>query len=270
MPTPKLVDSHCHLDADYAGKPVSLIVSEAHTNDVAWMVSVATDAITATEVQAIAEAHENVFFSVGIHPHESARFDLAAVEAMKPFYRHKKCVAVGEIGLDYFYNHSAKEPQIEIFRAQLALAREVGKPVIIHCRDAEADTLKELEVYAKGHSGQMALKNPGVIHCFTGTKEFGQACLDLGFYISFSGIITFKNAEPLRECARVFPIERLLVETDSPFLAPTPFRGRKCEPAMVKMTALKLAEIKGLDFETLARHTSQNSAKLFGLTSANP
>jgi TatD DNase family protein len=181
---------------------------------------------------------------------------------MRDYLKHTKCVAVGEIGLDYYYEHSEREKQKKECQAQLEIAVETKKPVVIHSRDGEDDLLPMLASYAKRQSGAASL---GVIHCFSGTETFGRACLDLGFYISISGILTFKNSEALRQTIRTFPLERLLVETDSPFLAPAPLRGKKCEPFMVKHTALKLADLFGVSFEELSTITTRNARACFGL-----
>ncbi len=250
------VDSHCHLDSTYLPEQapsVDELVQRALSNQVKWLMSVGTDLESATRVRQYSERYPRVFHSVGIHPHEAHLYDKAAIEPLRQLTQHKKCKAIGEIGLDYYYDHSPREAQISLFRAQLELAAETDLPVIIHCRDAEADMLEILKQF----------KTRGVIHCFTGTQGFGEACLNLGYYISFSGILTFKNSEKLRECAQNFDINRLLVETDAPYLAPVPYRGKRCEPSMVKMTGLKLAEIKALTpFET-ATITTRNAEALF-------
>jgi TatD DNase family protein len=174
--------------------------------------------------------------------------------------RHPKCRAIGEIGLDYHYDHSPRDIQKSALKLQLDLARQLGLPVVIHSRDGEEDLLQALTDYSK----QLTTGSiPGIIHCFSGTVAFGQACLDLGFYISFSGILTFKKADEVRTAAQLFPLDKILVETDAPFLAPIPHRGRKCEPSMVRLTALKLAELKGISFEEVARTTTANSKRVF-------
>ncbi len=250
------VDSHCHLDSTYLSDQapsVDELVSRALSNQVKWLMSVGTDLESAERVRGYSEKYEQVYHSVGIHPHEAHLHRTDVVSGLRTFAQHKKCKAIGEIGLDYFYDHSPRETQIEIFRAQMILASDLDLPVIIHCRDAEADTLEILKAH----------KTRGVIHCFTGTQDFGQKCIDLGYYISFSGILTFKNSEPLRECARSFDIQRLLVETDAPYLAPVPHRGKRCEPSMVGMTGLKLAEVKNLSALEVAAITTRNAEALF-------
>ena len=181
---------------------------------------------------------------------------------MYGYLKHPKCVAVGEIGLDYYYEHSDRKKQQDECKAQLDIAAKARKPVVIHSRDGEDDLLPLLKDYVSKLDGSYP---PGVIHCFSGTEVFARACIDLGFYISLSGIFTFKNTEDLRQMVKGFPKDRLLVETDAPFLAPVPMRGKKCEPAMVKHTAMKLAEVLEMPFDELARMTSENAKKCFQL-----
>jgi TatD DNase family protein len=256
----ELIDSHCHLNHDYAPKTPEDLVREAGDAGVSTLITVGTDLEALATMVAISEKFDNVFHTVGVHPHEAVTLgegDLARIEAAA---RHPKCRAIGEIGLDYHYDHSPREVQRQQLDAQLELALRVGLPVVIHARDAEDDLLAALTRYAKRvPKGGI----PGVIHCFSGTQAFGQACIDIGFYISFSGILTFKTAEDLRVAAKAFPLERLLVETDSPYLAPIPYRGKKCEPSMVRMTAQKLAEVKGLALEEVARATTANARRVF-------
>jgi len=257
-----LIDSHCHLNYEYDGKSVEDLVREAAAVGVENLVTISVDFETHPEIVAISEKFPNVYHTVGLHPHEGSRWLPENADYLRKAARHPKCRGIGELGLDYYYDHSEHVAQLSALRAQLNLALEVELPIIVHSRDAEADLFPELEAYARRVK---AGKVVGVIHCFTGTQDFGQKCLDLGFYISFSGILTFKNAEPLRTAARDFPLDRILVETDSPFLAPIPFRGKKGEPAMVLQTAMKLAEVKGISLEEVARATTANSKRLFGI-----
>jgi TatD DNase family protein len=250
------------LNYDYDGKTVEDLVREADAAGVENLVTISVDFETHPEIVAISEKFPNVFHTVGLHPHEGSRWKASDADLLRAAARHPKCRGIGELGLDYHYDHSERAAQLEALRAQLALALETELPIVVHSRDAESDLLPELEGYAK----RVKAGNPvGVIHCFTGTEAFGRKCLDLGFFISFSGILTFKNAEPLRAAARAYPLDRLLVETDSPFLAPIPFRGKKGEPAMVRQTAMKLAEVKGVSLEEVARATTANSKLLFGI-----
>lgn len=255
------IDSHCHLHYDYSPKSSLDLVNEARTAGVESLITVGTDLKTLEQVQQISESDPSVFHTVGVHPHEAS--NTLDIERLANASHHKKCVAIGEIGLDYYYEHSPRLLQIEVLEKQLDLAIKCQKPVVIHSRDAEEDLLNALKVYARSCSSD--LPAIGVIHCFTGSPEFGKACLDLGFYISFSGILTFKNATEVRENAKVFPLDRLMVETDSPYLAPVPYRGKKCEPFMLVQTGKTLAEIKTQTVETVAQVTSANARKVFHL-----
>ncbi len=258
----KLVDSHCHLNYDFAPKSDLDLVREAEAQGVVALVTIGTEIATIAAVQAISERHPSVFHSVGHHPHEAVQWKDSDLQTLREASFHPKCRAIGELGLDYHYDHSDPVSQKRVLELQLGLALERELPVVVHSREAEDELLEILRAYAAKVPKD---RSPGVIHCFTGTQSFGQSCLDLGFYISFSGILTFKNAEDLRQAARAYPLDRLLVETDSPYLAPVPFRGRKCEPAMVRQTAEKLAEIRGISLDEVAEATTRNSARLFRL-----
>lgn len=263
-----LIDSHCHLQYDYSPKTAEDLIREARAADIQALVTVGTDLASSEALHQFADSHPDIYFTVGIHPHDSLEFKNTpeAISRLRQASLHPKCRAIGEIGLDYYYEHSPRNVQIESLKAQLELARERRLPVVIHSRDAESDLAPELDAYAKRvHNERGSDAIPGVIHCFTGTQAFGKLCIDLGFYLSFSGILTFKTAEDLRLAALSFPLERLLVETDSPYLAPVPYRGKKCEPAMVKATALKLAELKRLSFDEVAAQTTANSKRVFGI-----
>jgi len=255
-----LIDTHCHLNYVYEGKTTEDLLREGRDAGIETFITIAADPADFSVIQKISESYPNVYHTIGVHPHDASKVDEEILKSIRVYGSHPKCVAIGEIGLDYYYEHSDREKQQAEVRAQLKIALELKKPVVIHSRDGEEDLLPILTEYAK-----QCVVSPGVIHCFSGTDNFAHACLDLGFYISLSGIITFKNSEPLRQMVRNFPIDRLLVETDAPYLAPVPMRGKKCEPAMVKHTALKLAEIRGLDFDTLAAKTTQNAKKCFPL-----
>lgn len=259
----ELIDSHCHLNYDYAPKSEDDLVREAHEAGVSVLVTVGVDMSSIEPLVAISERHPHVYHTVGVHPHEAVTISEGDLARLEQAAKHPKCRAIGEIGLDFHYDHSPRDVQCAQLEQQLELALRVKLPVVIHSRDAEAELLESLTRYAKQVPAGAI---PGIIHCFSGTKEFGQACLDVGFYISFSGILTFKTAEALRDCAKAFPLERLLVETDSPYLAPIPNRGKKCEPSMVRLTAQKLADVKGLTLEEVARVTTANARRVFGIT----
>lgn len=252
-----LVDSHCHLDfPEYAGK-LDEVVARARAAGVGACVTIGTELVRFPGVRAVAERFDDVWCSVGIHPHEAEKELLSDAELLLAETGHPKVVGIGETGLDYFYEHSPREKQIANFRAHIAAARQSGLPVIVHTRDADDDTIKVLEEeMAKGAV-------TGLIHCFTGTQRLADAALKLGFSISISGIATFKNSVALREVIKTVPLERLLVETDAPFLAPVPNRGKTNEPAFVVHTAKLVAELKGISEEELAHATSENFFRLF-------
>jgi TatD DNase family protein len=259
----ELIDSHCHLNFDYSPKDEAALIREAQASDIVELITVGTDIGNIPLLEGLSERNAHVHHTVGMHPHDAVDMkdsDLAVLEAAS---KHPKCRAIGEIGLDYHYDHSPRDVQVRRLRDQLELALAVKLPVVIHAREAEDDLLAALSAYAKRVPASQAAV--GVIHCFTGTERFGRACLDLGFFVSFSGILTFKAVEALRQAARAFPLERLVVETDSPFLAPIPYRGKKCEPFMVRQTAMKLAEVKGVSLEEVARITTANARRLFSL-----
>ena len=252
-----LVDSHCHLDfPDYAGK-VDEVLARARAAGVGVCVSIGTELKRFSGVKAVAEAHDNVWCSVGVHPHESEKELLDDEAALIAEAAHPKVVAIGETGLDYYYEHSPRQPQQANFRSHIAAARQTGLPVIVHTRDADDDTIHILrEEMAKG-----AFK--GLIHCFTGTQKLADAALELGLYISVSGIATFKNSQPLRDVIKSVPLDRLLVETDAPYLAQVPHRGKTNEPAFVAHTAAMLADLKGVSGQELADATTENFFRLF-------
>jgi TatD DNase family protein len=256
-----LIDTHCHLNYDFDnGKGPTELVAEAKSNGVDFLITIATEPENFKKVQEISEQFPNVYHTIGVHPHEASMVNAEILKFMRPFLDHPKCVAVGEIGLDYYYEHTDRAKQKEECWTQMELAVDAKKPLVIHSRDGEEDLLPLLTRFAReSKSG----RSPGVIHCFSGTENFARACLDLGFYLSLSGIFTFKNSEGLRQMVKGFPIDKLLVETDSPFLAPIPMRGKKCEPAMVKHTAMKLAEVLNMPFDELAKLTTANAKACF-------
>ena len=259
---PRLIDAHCHLDFDYGDKGAGDLVGEAAEAGVSPLIAIGTDPDNITGVADLSTRYHGVYHTVGVHPHEARRMEDHHLGALMMAAAHPRCVAIGEIGLDYHYKNSTPKVQRARLRDQLDLALAVGLPVVIHTRDADADLLAALNRYA-------ALlppgRPPGVIHCFSGPRALGQRCLELGFYISFSGMITFGWADELRACARDFPLDRLVVETDAPYLAPKPYRGKRCEPRMVRHTAEKLAQVRGITVQEVAEATVDNTCRLFGL-----
>lgn len=262
LPGVSLVDSHCHLDfPDFAGE-IETILSRAAENGVGHLVTICTKVTEFDRVLNLALAHPQMSCSVGIHPHEAAHEPAVDVARLVELAKHPKVVGIGEAGLDYFYDQSPRERQQEVFRTHIEAARLSSLPLIVHSRDADADTVRLLQEGAEsGARDGRALT--GVIHCFTSTQYLADAALQLGFYISLSGVVTFKNAEALRQVAKSVPLDRLLVETDSPYLAPVPKRGKRNEPAFVRHTADFVARMLGLSLEDLAAATTGNFHRLF-------
>jgi len=254
---PILVDSHCHLDfPDYSGD-VEGVVTRARAAGVGICVSIGTELARFAGVKKVAEQFADVWCSVGVHPHEAVKELLSDPAPLLAEASHPKVVGIGETGLDYYYEHAPREAQKANFRAHIAAGRDTKLPVIVHTRDADDDTIALLdEEMANG-------KFTGLIHCFTGTQRLADAALRLGLYISVSGIATFKNSGPLRDVIKTVPLDRLLVETDAPFLAPMPLRGKTNEPAFVVHTARMLAELKGVSESELAAATTANFFRLF-------
>ena len=252
-----LVDSHCHLDFDDFGAELDQVVERARGAGVCTMVTICTRLTAFDRVRAIAERYPHVWCSVGIHPHEAASEPDAETARLVELARHPKVVGIGEAGLDYYYDHSPRERQKEVFRRHIEAARLSGLPLIVHSRDADEDTVALLEEGAA--KGGLT----GVIHCFSSTAFLAERALAIGFYISLSGIVTFRNAESLRVIARGVPDDRLLVETDAPYLAPVPHRGMRNEPAFVVHTAGLVAGLRGAETEAFARMTTANFHRLF-------
>ncbi len=257
-----LVDSHCHLDFPDFEHELDAVVARAGAAGVGAMLTISTHLSRFERVRAVAERFDNVWCTVGVHPHEAAREGDMTSEALVELARHPKVVGFGETGLDYYYEHSPREAQARSFRAHIVAARAAGLPVIVHTRDADDDTARLLA------EEQAAGQFSGVIHCFSATPALAEQALALGLYISFSGIVTFKKADALRAVAKTVPLERLLVETDAPFLAPGPKRGKRNEPAFVVHTAAEVARVRGVDAGTLAGATSRNFYRLFAKADA--
>lgn len=251
------IDSHCHLNYKGLVEDQAGVIARAREAGVSAMLNISTRASEWDEVIGVAEREPDIWASVGIHPHEADIHPDVEVETLVDRARHPRVAGIGESGLDFYYDRSDRGRQRASFRNHIAAAREAGVPIIVHTRDAEADTAQILtEEMGKG-------RFTGVLHCFTGTFDLARKAMDLGFYVSISGIVTFKNAKDLQEVARRIPLDRLLIETDSPFLAPVPHRGRTCEPAFVADTARFLAELREEPVEALAEATSANFRALF-------
>ncbi|HJS39935.1 MAG TPA: TatD family hydrolase [Sphingomicrobium sp.] len=253
----RLIDSHCHLNYEGLAERREEVLANARAAGVSGFLNISTRQREWDDVIAVAEANADIWATVGVHPHEAdAHPDLGAA-ALIDAASHSDVIAIGECGLDYYYNKSDRTAQRDRFEAHIEAARASGLPLVVHTRDAEDDTAEILE-QAVNKGGVR-----GVLHCFTGSWQLAKKALDLGFYVSLSGIVTFKNAPDLQHTARKLPGDRLLVETDSPFLAPVPHRGRTCEPAFVADTARFVAELRGVDADTLAKQTTDNFFKLF-------
>ena len=254
----KLVDHHCHLDFPQLAADRDGILARAREAGVGVMVTISTRIRKLPELLAIAEAHDNIYCSVGTHPHNAHEELDISVEEIVRLSEHPKVVAIGEAGLDYYYKHATPEAQAEGFRRHIAAARATGLPLEIHTRDADEDTARILEdEYGKGPFA-------AILHCYTGGPDLARRALALGLTVSFTGVVTFKKSDALREIAKSVPLDRLLVETDAPFLAPEPYRGKTNEPAYVVHTAAALAEVKGLTPDALAAATTDNFFRLFG------
>lgn len=259
------IDSHTHLEHEY---PFSTdeYLANARAQGVSAFVTIGTRPHSLDALRQLAEKYADVYFTVGIHPHEAKDFDVDVETLMGKLRTHPKCVAVGEIGLDYHYDHSPRDVQRQAFERQLELALSWKKPVVIHAREAETELLERLGPYAgRVSAADRGGPGPGIIHCFSGTRHFAEECLKLGFGISFSGIVTFKTADELRAIARDVPLDRILLETDSPFLAPVPYRGKPNQSAYLIETAKLIAAAKNIDLQTLSSATVANSRRIFGL-----
>ncbi len=250
-----LVDTHAHLDVLDS---ISEVMDRALRDGVEAVVAVSSDLESSKKTIEISNSFHTVYSAVGIHPHEASCFDDGVRDHLADLVGEKRVRAIGETGLDYHYSHSSKESQILSFANHLELSIQFDLPVVIHIREAFDDVLSILR--KPGFSNAR-----GVIHCFTGDYEIAKRFIDLGFFISFSGIVTFKNAENVRDAAKRIPLDRMLIETDSPYLAPVPFRGKKNEPAYVKHVAEKIAELRGASFEHIAEITTSNARELFKL-----
>ena len=252
-----LIDSHCHLNYEGLVERQAEVLDAARKRGVAGFLNISTRQREWHDIIAVAEREPDVWASVGVHPHEAdAHPDLGAA-ALVDASDHPRVIAIGECGLDYFYDKSDRTAQRERFQAHIDAARETGLPLVIHTREAEDDT-REMLTAAVREGGVT-----GVLHCFTGSAELARKGLDLGLYVSLSGIVTFKNAADLQDTAKWLPADQMLVETDAPFLAPVPHRGRKCEPAFVADTAAFVAELRDEEPERLAENTTANFFKLF-------
>ncbi len=251
------VDSHCHLNHAKFHDDVEAAVTRARAQGVGAMVTINTCLAEFDEVLAIANHYPDIFCTVGVHPHDAEGEADVSTEDLVSRATHDRVIGIGETGLDYYYDNSPRDVQKTSFRRHIDAARTTGLPLIVHTRDAEEDTADILQ------EGMEAGAYPGVIHCFSASRDFARKALDLGLYISISGIVTFKTADEIREAVKITPLDRLLIETDAPFLAPVPHRGKTNEPAFVTHTAGKVAELKGISVEELGQITTDNFYRLF-------
>ncbi|TCT12372.1 TatD DNase family protein [Tepidamorphus gemmatus] len=252
-----IVDSHCHLDFPDFADDRDDVVARARAAGVGRMITICTRIRRFAQVRVVAETYPDVFCSAGTHPHNAGEETDATLADYLEAARHPKVVAIGEAGLDYHYDFAPRDAQLAGFRLQIEAARRTGLPLVIHSREAEADTEAILrQEMARG-------RFEAILHCFSSSAELARAGLELGLYVSFSGIVTFRRSDELRAIAASIPVDRLLVETDAPYLAPMPHRGHRNEPAYVVDTARILAEVRGVDYDTLARQTTANAFRLF-------
>jgi TatD DNase family protein len=249
-----LVDSHCHLDFPDFAEGREAVIERARAAGVVTMLTISTRLDQFPAVRAIAEAYDNIWCSVGAHPHEAAEHAAMTAVHLTALAEHPRVVGIGETGLDFYYDHSPRDVQEQVFRAHIAASQASGLPIIVHAREADAEIASIL---------RQERPPAGVLHCFSSGRALAEAALDLGFYISISGIVTFRKSDELRAIVRDVPLDRLLVETDAPYLAPVPYRGKRNEPAYVAATAAAVATLKGVTAEELAAATTENFFRLF-------
>jgi len=251
-----MIDSHAHLEMDEFNDDRDEVIERAGAAGLVAVIVVGTSVSDSAKAVEMAGIYDLVYASVGVHPHEVKDIDATTYDSLRVLARRDKVVAIGEIGLDFYYNHSPQDLQFQHFDEQLDLAIDLDLPVIIHDREAHAETLE----FLRHRKGRLR----GVLHCFSGDREMAKKCIDLGFYLSIAGPVTYKKSEELREVARYMPVDALLVETDSPYLAPEPFRGKRNEPAWAVETARRVAEIRGVTIEEVETATELNARRLFG------
>ena len=252
-----IIDSHCHLSSSEIYADLAGVIERANLAGVSAMLNAGAKFDELDTQLQISNAFKNIWTVTGVHPHDAVGYEDVSAEDVLKNTTHPKVVAIGECGLDYFYDFAPKDTQIKVFKQMIKAAQECALPLIVHTRDADADTIEILsDAYKKKTFS-------GVIHCYSSSKELANEALKIGFYISASGMITFNNAEKLRQNFEDIPLNKLLIETDSPYLAPVPMRGKVCEPAYVVLTAQRLADVKGISFDEICRLTSENFFKLF-------
>lgn len=272
-----LIDTHAHLDFARFDADRPAVIERAQAAGVVAIVNVGADLISSRRAVELAEQYESIYAAVGMHPHDAKKLNGATLAELRDLAQHPQVVAVGEIGLDFYRDLSPRDVQRRAFRAQLAWAAKLGKPVVIHDRDAHDEVMDILADWAAGLKnsplagvGHESAARMGVLHTFSGDLAMAERAMELGFYISISGPVTYKNARHLPGIVRALPLDRLLVETDCPFLAPHPYRGKRNEPAYVRLVAERIAALKGIPLHELAEATTANARRLFGLSNARP
>ncbi|WP_427337722.1 TatD family hydrolase [Caloranaerobacter sp. DY30410] len=253
-----LIDSHAHLDDKRFDKDRDKIIKNLKDNDVSIVINPGADLASSVKAVALAEEYENIYAAVGIHPHDAKTMDEDTIEVLKSLLKKDKVIAVGEIGLDYHYDFSPRDIQKKWFREQIKLAKEFNLPIIVHDREAHKDVY---DILKEEQDGTLR----GVLHCFSGSVEMAKEYIKMGFYISFAGPVTFKNAKTPKEVVKAIDINRILIETDSPYLTPHPHRGKRNEPLYVRYVAAMIAELKGMTIEEVARITAENTKRLFNI-----
>lgn len=251
-----LIDSHVHLDDRRYNKDRDRIIKGLEADGVELIINIGADLQTSIASVSLAEKYDNVYAAVGVHPHSAKEVDESTIEILKTFADREKVLAIGEIGLDFHYDHSPRDVQRKWFRRQLELAKEVNLPVVIHSREADQEVF---DIMKEAQDGSLR----GVLHCYSGSVEMAREYIKLGFYLSLAGPVTFNNARILKEVAKEVPLDRLLIETDSPYLTPTPNRGKRNEPAYVRYVAAEIAELKGIPYDELIKATNKNTKELF-------
>ena len=251
-----LIDSHAHLDDGRFDRDREILIKSLKENGIDLVVNPGADLQSSIKAVALAEEYENIYAAVGVHPHSAKEMDHSTIGILKSFTNREKVIAIGEIGLDYHYDNSPRDIQRERFIEQINLAKEVNLPIIVHSRSASGDTF---DILKEAQDGNLE----GVLHCYSGSVEMAIEYIKLGFYISIAGPVTFKNSRVLKEVVREVPLDKLLIETDSPYLTPEPYRGKRNEPIYVRYVAGTIAEIKGTSFEDIAKATGENTRRLF-------
>lgn len=253
-----LIDSHAHLDDKRFDRDRDMIIKNLEENGIELTINIGADLQSSIASVSLSEKYDNIYAAVGVHPHSAKEVDDSTIEILKSFAKREKVVAIGEIGLDYYYDNSPRDIQRKWFREQIKLAKEVDLPIVVHSREADQETF---EILKEEQDGRLR----GVLHCYSGSVELAKEYIKLGFYISLAGPVTFKNARVPKEVAKAVPLDKLLVETDSPYLTPEPYRGKRNEPIFVKYVAGTIADLRGITYEELAKATNRNTKELFGI-----